>query len=84
MLLDRDRTIVLTEVVEKHLESAGESRRSLSRILEDMGYQSFRLGLKGRGARQRLSLIAAPATDSDGDFLWIPQGKEGQISTFTR
>lgn len=83
-LLDRDRPIVLSEVVEKHLASAGESRRSLSRFLEDRGYKSFRLGLKGRGASQRLSLEAMPAIECDGDFLWVPQDKEDQISTFVR
>lgn len=79
-LLDRDRPIVLTEVIEKHLRNAGESRRSLSEFMEAQNYRSYRLGLKGRGARQTLHLPAVAAADRDGDFLWIPKEREDLIS----
>jgi hypothetical protein len=79
-LIERDHPMILTEVVEAHLESAGESRRSLSEILEGLGYKSFRLGLK----RRELSLSAVRATDRDGDYLWITKDKENQISMFLR
>lgn len=81
-ILERDRPMVLTEVIEKHLQGAGESRASLAQLMKDLGYKSFLLGLKGRGARQRLSLSALPAAECDGDYLWITEDKEDQISNF--
>lgn len=74
--------MILTEVIEKHLKGAGESRHSLSQFMKDMGYKSFLLGMKGRGSRQKLSLSAMPANECDGDFLWVTRDKEHQISNF--
>lgn len=81
-ILERDRPMILTEVVEKHLEGAGESRDSLSQVMKEMGYKSYLLGLKGQGARQVLSLSAVSASECDGDFLWVTNDKDDQISNF--
>jgi hypothetical protein len=83
-LLERDRPFILTEVVERHLESAGETRRSLSDLLEARGYRSYRLGLAGRGARQRLCLEEGSASARDGDFLWVPADKVHRVTGFVR
>jgi hypothetical protein len=83
-VIARDQPLILTEVVERHLKSAGESPESLSELLGNAGYKPHRLGLRGLGGRQSLQLSDRPAIEGDGDYLWLPRSKLDRIASLIR
>lgn len=80
-LIGRCRPLILTEIVDTHLERAGASRAELFGLMREMGYRPFSIALTGRGARRRVSLAALSeagfaAHPTDSDVLWQPDERD--------
>ncbi|MAS04771.1 MAG: hypothetical protein CL534_08780 [Ahrensia sp.] len=76
-IIERDRPLILTEVVGRHLESAGQNPGNLLQFFESLNYQGYRMGLRGVGAKQRLHLEENTGTiEQDGDYIWVCKSKK--------
>jgi hypothetical protein len=74
--LAKYRPAVVGEVIEKHLMRAGSSGQELLDLMAEHGYQGYRLSIRRKLGRQRLSLI--PITRSEqvnsNNVAWLYPG----------
>ena len=76
------RPLVLTEVVDRHLERANSSRCDLLNLMKSMDYTPASIALLRRNMRHEIRLTAMNGEAfsrhrSGQDVLWVPGGKEG-------
>jgi FkbM family methyltransferase len=75
-LLQRDKPIVTTEIVDVWLKRAGSSVTELLELMTQLGYEGFGLGTRRRLLRHTLHLTpsASPGVLPPGasDVVWIP------------
>lgn len=81
-MLQRDQPFLITEIVAQHLANSGEEPGSLSRILCPLGYTSYKIGLKGSGAQQKLRLQKMPELNENADYLWVPTGQVDKVAPY--
>jgi FkbM family methyltransferase len=73
-VIQKHQPIVITEVVPHFLERCGSSVQQLREIMETLGYQGFRLELRGKtwsGKGVKVSLSRLPEDRGFYDAVWI-------------
>jgi len=77
--IERDRPIVISEIVAPHLVRAGSSVGELRDFFAGPGYRGYAYGTRRRGARHVLHLVEAASEMPDGDVVWLPSETAGAI-----
>lgn len=77
--VQRDRPVILTEVIGAHLSRAGESKENLKAILDDLDYCGYRIGLVRRGMSHSLNLHELKTLPEDGDYIWLPRERQAEL-----
>jgi FkbM family methyltransferase len=72
--IERDRPIVVLEMIDGLLRKAGSSSVELFVTMSAMGYDGYALGTKRRGLGQELSLTRLHKPGASGDVVWVPAG----------
>lgn len=80
--ISNSRPLVLTEVVDRHLERANSSRTDLLTLMKSLDYTPVSITLLRRGMRQEIRLTAMndaafSSHRSGQDVLWVPGGQDG-------
>ncbi len=78
-ILKRDAPLISTEVIDEHLECAGETRANLFGIFEQHGYVPFSVGLQKENGNQALRLTRADLSTVAMDFLWVPESRLDEL-----
>lgn len=69
--INRDRPIILTEVVLTHLANCNASVAKLTALMKDFEYEGFKIGLKKEDGRHNWQLTPFDARDSEFDAVWM-------------
>lgn len=69
----RSRPFVITEVFEEHLTRCGSSSEELFRMMEELGYGGYALGLRRARGGHEVTLQAIRGAKHFTDVLWLPK-----------